>query len=321
MRQYLCIIPVLLLVACSKDSDNTPSPGNQIKYGKNRFITMVDGDEREYYVHVPANYDGKTAVPLVFMLHGTSGDGEKFYNISGWREVGEAENILTVYPSSWRYCIMTMGEKSNTTKWSSQPAEWEPCTGERLRDDIKFLRIIIDEVGIKYNLNRKKVYLAGFSNGGQMASKCSIEMGDVFAAIVQSAGSFYLNTTYQPVRKLAVTYQVGNEDYGPGNVGPEIPLTMLDSLINSPNLTIQNGRHYTITQTHVNSFRLNPRYTKTGDLNVAVTANFNSLAEDPNVKFRYILIKDLQHAYPNGQNHPYKAAEENWAWMKQFSLP
>ena len=111
MRQYLCIIPVLLLVACSKDSDNTPSPGNQIKYGKNRFITMVDGDEREYYVHVPANYDGKTAVPLVFMLHGTSGDGEKFYNISGWREVGEAENILTVYPSSWRYCIMTMGEK------------------------------------------------------------------------------------------------------------------------------------------------------------------------------------------------------------------
>lgn len=321
MHRYLWLIPVLFLLACSKDKDNSPKPNNLIKYGKNRFTTVVDGDEREYYVHVPTKYDGKTAAPLVFMLHGTSGDGEKFYNISGWREVGEAENILTVYPSSWRYCIMTMGERSNTTKWNSQPAEWQPCAGERLRDDVKFLRIIMDEMAKKYNLNRKKVYLAGFSNGGQMAAKCTIEMGDVFAAIVESAGSFYLDTMYQPVRKMAVTYQVGNEDYGPGNEGPEIPLTMLDSLIITPDLDFQNGKHYTITQTHVKSFQLNPRYTKTGDLNVAVTANFNTLTDDPNVKFRYILIKDLQHAYPNGQNHPYKAAEENWAWMKQFSLP
>jgi hypothetical protein len=28
------------------------------------------------------------ATPVVFMLHGTSGGGEKFYNISGWKEVG-----------------------------------------------------------------------------------------------------------------------------------------------------------------------------------------------------------------------------------------
>ncbi|OWY22725.1 hypothetical protein C7N43_22635 [Sphingobacteriales bacterium UPWRP_1] len=73
--------------------------------GKNRFVTNVDGFNREYYVHVPLSYTPNSAIPVVFMLHGTSGDGDKFYNTSWWKEVGEAENILTVFPSSWQHCI------------------------------------------------------------------------------------------------------------------------------------------------------------------------------------------------------------------------
>ena len=52
--------------------------------GKIRVTTLVDGIEREYFIHVPDSYDGTKSVPLVFMLHGTSGDGEVFYNAYGW---------------------------------------------------------------------------------------------------------------------------------------------------------------------------------------------------------------------------------------------
>lgn len=319
MRHLGWIMICLTLLACQKEQVGNNK--KDIKYGKNRFTTKIDGDEREYYVHVPAKYDGKQAVPLVFMLHGTSGDGEKFYNISGWKEVGETNTILTVFPSSWRYCIITEGERGNTTKWSSQPAEWIPCSGERLRDDEKFLRTIIEEMSAKYNVDRKRVYLAGFSNGGQMAAKCTIEMSDVFAAIVESAGSFYLDTTYLPIRKLPVTYQIGNEDYGPGNEGPAIPLINLDTLLTSPEINLRNGKYYLTSQTHIKSFMLNPAFTITGDTSKAVIAHYKSLNTSDQHSFRFIMIKDLKHAYPNGENHPYRAAEENWEWMKQFTLP
>ena len=47
--------------------------------GKIRYTTVVDGITREYIVHVPEKYKGDIAVPLVFMLHGTSGSGDEFY--------------------------------------------------------------------------------------------------------------------------------------------------------------------------------------------------------------------------------------------------
>lgn len=169
------------------------SAANSFVKGKNRFLIQVDGDTREYFVHVPTNYDGTTNLPVVFMLHGTSGNGEKFYNESGWVEVGNDENIITVFPSSWRYCIITDGVQKNTTKWNTLPdADWSLCTGQTARDDIKFLKRVITELKAKFAVDTTKIYLEGFSNGGQMAAKCTIEMSDIFAAIVENAGSFTL---------------------------------------------------------------------------------------------------------------------------------
>jgi polyhydroxybutyrate depolymerase len=102
MFRYLTICLAIGIVSCS-DKDDT---GPLYQVGKNRFTLTIGGDVREYFVHVPELYNEGNATPVVFMLHGTSGDGDRFYNISGWKEVGEAENILTVFPSSWQYCII-----------------------------------------------------------------------------------------------------------------------------------------------------------------------------------------------------------------------
>ena len=66
---------------------------------KLRMTTLVEGENREYFLHIPSSYDGKTDVPLVFMLHGTGGDGEKMYDISGWAELAEKENLLRHFPA------------------------------------------------------------------------------------------------------------------------------------------------------------------------------------------------------------------------------
>ncbi|MGH9854128.1 MAG: alpha/beta hydrolase family esterase, partial [Blastocatellia bacterium] len=180
--------------------------------GKNRFTTQVDGDTREYYVHVPKSYNQSTSVPVVFMLHGTSGDGEKFYNISGWKELGEVENILTVYPSSWRHCIIDDGKRANTTKWNVYPGSFEYCAGETPKDDIKFLNQVIDEMAQKFSINQKMIYMAGFSNGGQMTARVGVEMSDRVAAVVSSAGSLKAGSTYTPKRLLPNLLQIGTND-------------------------------------------------------------------------------------------------------------
>ena len=316
------LIAIAFLSACKED-EGPITPAYVV--GKNRFIVKVDGDDREYYVHVPAGYDSSLETPVVFMLHGTSGDGEEFYEKSGWKEVGEAENILTVYPSSWRYCIITGGEQKVTTKWNSIPAEWTFCSGETPRDDIKFFKSIIAELHSTFSIDNHRIYLVGFSNGSQMAGKCSVEMGDTFAAIVESAGSLFSITpgiqTFFPVRKLPVFFQKGNQDYGPGNTGPAAPLSLLPQLLTDSTLTLLDGVLFRHAVTNITNFGLDPNFTIAGDTNAILTATYTSASSDPLNVFNVSLIKGLKHAYPNGTSHPFKAAEANWTWLRQYRLP
>jgi polyhydroxybutyrate depolymerase len=309
---YLCLALALLLFGC--DKNNNPSPN--INYGKNRFTIPIDGVEREYYVHVPSGYDGNSKVPVVFMLHGTSGDGDKFYTNSGWKEVGETENILTVFPSSGRHCIIDDGVVKNTTKWNSQPAEWTYCPNETPLDDLKFLRSVIDALAQKYSIDQKRVYLVGFSNGGQMAAKCAIYLSDKLAAVVENAGSFSTDTTYTPLRRIPTAMQLGNKDYGPGVDGEEIPLSLIDTV-----LVRLDRLPFRARQTHVKSFNLHDTYTLSGDTSTARVATFAAADGNPKVYYNFVFVKGLGHVYPNGTNHWMKGAEVHWNWLKQFSIP
>jgi len=302
----------IILISCQKEDNNNPG----YVVGKNRFTTTVDAVEREYYVHVPATYTGSVAVPVVFMLHGTSGDGEEFYTRSGWKEVADTANFIAVFPSSRRYCIIDPQDgQKNTTKWNTTPdAEWIFCAGQTPADDIKFLRTVIAELEGKFKVDGKRIYLCGFSNGGQMAAKCAVSLSDKLAAVVESAGSFSIDTTYIPLRKLPVLFQRGNEDYGPGNTGPSLPLSRLNELITISNSTAW----YRTSQAHIRNFSLNPSFIISGDTTKVSFADYTGVSGNP---FKMAMIKGLAHAYPNALNHPLHAATANWQWFRQYSLP
>ena len=284
---------------------------------KLRITTLVDGVQREYFLHVPSSYNNAKSIPLVFMLHGTGGDGEKMYDNSGWAELAETDGFIAVFPSSLRYRIISQEEDKNTTKWNTLPdTEWSLQSGQVAKDDIRFLRKIIDEIKAKYTIDEKKVYLSGFSNGGQMAAKSSIEMSDIFAAVCMNAGSFYLDTTYIPKMKIPVLYQVGDRDYGPGNVGPEfppIPLTYFDSLLKTPDLPFFNGRIYNVKNRIINNFKFSQKFILSGDTNRAMVALFLPELKSDNHEFQFVYVKNLAHSYPNW------APAEHWKWMKKFS--
>ncbi|WP_400078136.1 alpha/beta hydrolase family esterase [Winogradskyella sp. R77965] len=310
-RLVLLMVTIFAFLSCQKDGEVRSNATNDYEIGKNRFTLNSNGDVREYYVHLPVSYNESEAIPVVFMLHGSSGDGERFYNISGWKEVGEIENILTIFPSSWEYCKQfPNGSQGITTKWNIYADDASYCPGQNPRDDIHFLRDIIDQLNEKFNIDSRRTYLVGFSNGGAMALRCAMEMSDIFAAVVESAGSTSIEATYLPNRNIPVTYQIGNANK---DGVPPLPMQSLDSLLNT------SPFKRTIA-THINSFDLESTYTLSGDSNDIITATYKGIS-DSVLEFNVRLIKDLEHNYPNGINHPMKGAEVNWEWLKQFSLP
>ena len=319
MRKSLFIALAMLAVAlfaCKKEP-NTPSNSGDYVKGKNRYTITVEGVEREYYVHVPQGYTGTETLPLVFMLHGTSGNGLDMWDRSGWKEVGDTANILTVYPSSLRFCIDDPNDGiKTTTKWNSQPSEWTYCNpAADAKDDIAFLKAVLAEVSNTFKVNSKKVYLVGFSNGGQMAAKCSIFMSDKLAAVCSNAASFSNDTTYSPLRKIPTLFQLGNKDYGPGVDGPEISLSIIDEVLANTAF-----KPHQATNTYIKSFGLSGNYTLSGDTSTAMIATYPSLTAGSTADYRFVFVKGLAHAYPNGTNHWMKAAPLHWNWLKQFSL-
>lgn len=298
---------------CNKNNNNNQQPNAP---GKKRFTFVADGHTREYYVHVPANYNSKIPIPVVFMLHGSGGNGEKFYNISGWKEVGETENILTVFPSSLQYpCVLDDGEKKrNAEKWNHY--ELVLCDGSAKADDVKFLSQVIDDVQQKFSVDEKRVYMVGFSNGGEMTARTAIELSDRLAAVVSASGALPPDTVFSPVRKLPILMQLGASDEKVmAKLGTTQPLPMdIDQTF------AQFALIAGIANSYVNSFKLNSNYTTGGDPNQIVFADYTPLPGGDNT-FRFMLVKDLGHSYPNGRNHPLKGAEVHWEWMKDFRLP
>ncbi|MDX9759951.1 MAG: PHB depolymerase family esterase [Bacteroidota bacterium] len=307
-----CFVLVVAFTACSED-DATPPTTKDYVAGKNRYTTAMNGDAREYYVHVPASYDGSAPRPVVFMLHGSSGNGEKFYNISGWKELGEKENVLTVFPSSWRYCITDEDGTATTTKWHCFPGSFEFCAGEQPRDDIAFLRRIIEEMKTRFSVDEQRIYVVGFSNGGQMAFRCAVEMSDVIAAVVQNAGSVADDIIRTPLRTLPVAIQVGNED------DRFFPSPAALSAFESGLRSIPYFKN--VIAVHTGTFQYHPDFTISGDTNTAMIASFAPLNTGEHRSLNIVLVKDLKHEYPNGTNHWMKGAERHWEWMKQFTRP
>jgi polyhydroxybutyrate depolymerase len=301
--------------------------------GANQFFIPVDGVPREFWVHVPISYNPANPTPMLIMLHGTSGNGYKFYDESGWKELGDEENIITVFPSSGRYDIIDAQGSKRTTKWNTVPdAEWTFDAGQTPLDDIKFLKNMITAIKLQLNIHPKKVYLEGFSNGGQMASKCGVEMSDILAAVCSNAGSFYLdNITYTPLRLLPMLFQVGNQDYGPGNVGPTVPLSTFEyTLDNQLPITVRPAeKNYNTSHAMTRHFALNPAH---GSVQIVMNADgtkeiyryvdYVGLSGQPNNVYRHIFVDDLAHKFPNEFNfRTYDAPREHWNWMKQFVLP
>ena len=136
---------------------------------------------RTYQIFVPAR-NGR--LPLVIALHGGGGNGAQLAKSAGLIDEAAKEGFVLALPEgSSRF--------GKLETWNAGG-----CCAYAMRekiDDIGFIRALIDELERTQPVDPKRIYVVGMSNGGMMAERVAIELGDRIAGAAVFVGALFGN--------------------------------------------------------------------------------------------------------------------------------
>jgi polyhydroxybutyrate depolymerase len=137
---------------------------------------------RSYLVYAPPNYDPARPTPLVVLLHGRPGDAAGMALISEMNEVAKRHGFIVVYPqgldNEWNAIHDIMRQR-----------------GVSPQDDVAFLKRLTEDLSVDFNIDRRRMYLGGFSNGGFMTIRMACSASEYFAAFASVGAELYSSLT------------------------------------------------------------------------------------------------------------------------------
>jgi polyhydroxybutyrate depolymerase len=161
---------------------------------------------RPYAYKVPPAYDPAVPTPLVMLLHGYG-----FADIPGQFEESRFKLAPVAAARTWLYVLpQGLTDAVGKVYWNGTDA----CCGSGPRaDDVAHLRAVIADLASKFNVDPKRVFVSGWSNGGYMAHRMGCDAADVVAAIVAFAGNnWYNENRCQPTAPVAALQIHGDAD-------------------------------------------------------------------------------------------------------------
>lgn len=310
---------VLFFPSCEKELVQEEKSGLLAwDYGKNEYNIEIDGVERNFLIHVPEKYTGETEVPMVMMLHGSSGTGTRFYNISRWVEKADEEGFIAVFPTALAYKLKENNRV--TTKWSSEGLTEQVEDGTEIKDDIPFIKGLVDLIKESFKINGKRIYVSGFSNGGAFV-KTEIVGGLAHLFAAASAACCVGNRTEIDAdgeRLMPFHNIVGANDLN--NV------SILDT--GSTIFPLEGGKlkdHEEVWGNILNilsPLELGEDFTEQAVLPQYNEITFSSDNSGQGNEYVLVIVKDLEHSYPNEINNPLEvvAADILWDWFMEWEL-
>lgn len=155
MRHALILAALPLLVAGTANSAEN-------------WTMRVNNASRNLLVHAPSGVSGR---PLLLSLHGLNQDAAYQRSTTAWEGVADTAKFVVVFPNA----INKSWDISGT-------------------NDINFLVAIMDTIAKRYNTDRNRVYVSGFSMGGMMSYHVANKLADKVAAIGPVSGYLFAGT-------------------------------------------------------------------------------------------------------------------------------
>lgn len=128
---------------------------------------LWDKQRRNYWLRVPRGYDGKTALPLVMVLH-ARGSSAQAAHLLGFNQKADAAGFIAVYPEAL-----------------GAPRIWNAGhdRGASNADDSGYIQGLVTTVRTSLNVDPRRIYLVGHSSGGMMAYRVAAGSSHGFAAV------------------------------------------------------------------------------------------------------------------------------------------
>ena len=184
------------LVALLTIGSNPLAPGDHTR------TLQVDGRERSYLVHVPPKYDPEKPTPVVLIFHGAATNASIMVGFCGMNPKADEANFVAVYPNG-------TGTANLFLTWNS--GGFQGPNADQRPDDVKFVSMLLDDLATVVNVDPKRVFATGMSNGGMMCYRLAAELSNRIAAIAPVSGTIAISD-YKPMRPVPIMHFHGTAD-------------------------------------------------------------------------------------------------------------
>lgn len=130
-------------------------------------------DNGRYYVRAPEDWDGTRRLPVIVWFHG--------WQDTGLRQIGDTGAVADWTGTGWLFVAADGAEKT----WAHQGSP------SQARDDIAYVRRVIEDVMDRYPVDESRILAAGFSQGGSMVWDVACRLGTPFSHYAPVAGAFW----------------------------------------------------------------------------------------------------------------------------------
>jgi polyhydroxybutyrate depolymerase len=156
---------------------------------------MSDKKGRTFKLHVPPSYQPGTPMPLVMSFHGAGSNSFDQASITNFSDLADRAGFIVVYPNA-----------------IGTPPTWDIGAQPQSASDVQFVRDLIAHLEEKLDIDPRRIYATGLSNGGGMANRLACDLSDKIAAIGPVAGAFYRWQECEPSHPISVIAFHGTED-------------------------------------------------------------------------------------------------------------
>ncbi len=181
------LLLLFVSLACRRSAELstlTPSPSATLPVAISDSEIMSSGEKRHFLLYVPPSYDG-TPTALIFNFHGYGSNSIQEEKLSGMSAKADEAGFIVVYPdgnqATWFTGLIPQGDA-----------------------DRQFIRDLAAHISSLYNIDPKRIYATGMSNGGGMTNRVACSMADLFAAVAPNAGAYSYWQQCSPSRPIPV---------------------------------------------------------------------------------------------------------------------
>jgi polyhydroxybutyrate depolymerase len=159
---------------------------------------------RPYEIHVPRTYSRGTPAPLIVLLHGYGSSGAQQSAYFGFSELANSRGVLIAYPDG-------TVDRDGRRFWNATDACCNLYGSDV--DDVAYLTAVLEDVERNYDVDRRRVFFVGHSNGAFMAHRMACALAARVSGIVALAGDVWSDPTRcKPAEPVAVLQVHGDRD-------------------------------------------------------------------------------------------------------------